>query len=115
MCASLRRSCYSLSELAARARTYWRRLHCRLVSPNLGPTARSSENTGSASVRPPFVGPNRLRKLIDHFGDVERAWTAEPGELQAVLDDRSAESLQRTRRTLSLDREMERIDRAGIQ
>jgi DNA processing protein len=62
----------------------------------------------------PFIGPARLRRLVDHFGDAERAWNAAPGELHAVLDERSIESLIRTRGRLSLEREMERIDRAGI-
>jgi DNA processing protein len=61
-----------------------------------------------------YVGPNRLRKLIDHFGDIERAWNAPGAALQAILDERSAESLLRTRAKLSLDDEMERIERAGI-
>ena len=62
----------------------------------------------------PFIGPTRLRRLIDHFGDVERAWNASQRELQEVLDERSIESLLRTRAKLSLDREMERIERGGI-
>ena len=62
-----------------------------------------------------YIGPNRLRRLIDHFGDVERAWTASSRELGNVLDERSAASLIESRQKLSLDREMERIDRAGIQ
>lgn len=62
-----------------------------------------------------YIGPSRLRKLIEHFGDIEQAWTASPRALQAVLDDRSAESLLRSRDRLLLDREMERIARAGIE
>jgi DNA processing protein len=63
----------------------------------------------------PYIGPTRLRRLIEHFGDVERAWTAPAPELQRVLDERSAESLLRTRGRLSLDGEMERIERVGIE
>lgn len=62
----------------------------------------------------PFIGPTRLRRLIERFGDVERAWNASQRELQEVLDERSIESLLRTRGKLSLDREMERVERAGI-
>lgn len=62
-----------------------------------------------------YIGPNRLRKLIDHFGDVEHAWNASERELQDVLDERSVESLLRSRAKFSLDREMERIERAGIE
>jgi DNA processing protein len=62
----------------------------------------------------PFIGPTRLRRLIDHFGNVEDAWRAPELELQRVLDERSVESLVSTRRKLSLDDEMERIGRKGI-
>ncbi|MEA2531824.1 MAG: processing protein, partial [Thermomicrobiales bacterium] len=40
---------------------------------------------------------------------------ASPGELGTVLDERSVESLVRTRATLSLDGEMERIGRLGME
>lgn len=63
----------------------------------------------------PYIGPNRLRSLIERFGDIERAWTASDKELLAALDERSAESLIRTRGRLALDREMERIERVGIE
>jgi DNA processing protein len=65
--------------------------------------------------RVPYVGPARIRRLLDRFGSLEAAWSAVPGELRAVLDDRSLESLLRTRRELSLDDEMERIARFGIE
>jgi DNA processing protein len=63
----------------------------------------------------PYIGPVRLARLRGHFGNLERAWNADPRELAAVLDGRSVESLLRTRRTLDPDRELERIDRGGIR
>src|SRR4051812_50054156 len=61
-----------------------------------------------------YIGPNRLQRLINHFGDVETAWGADQKALLGILDERAAESLVRTRDRLSLDREMERIERLGI-
>jgi DNA processing protein len=62
-----------------------------------------------------YIGPARLRALIERFGDIEQAWNASESALRSVLDERSTESLIRTRKRLSLDAEMERIDRGGIQ
>jgi len=62
-----------------------------------------------------YIGPNRLRTLIKRFGNVERAWLATPSDLKGVLDERSTESLLRTRTRLSLDDEMDRIARGGIE
>jgi DNA processing protein len=65
--------------------------------------------------RVPYIGPARIQRLLDRFETLEAAWTASPGELGAVLDERSVESLVRTRSTLSLDGEMERIKRLGME
>lgn len=64
--------------------------------------------------RVPYVGPSRIRRLIERFGDLECAWDAPVGELRTVLDERAVESLVKTRRTLSLDDEMNKIERAGV-
>ncbi len=62
------------------------------------------------------IGPHRLRALLDYFGDIESAWHASPRDLQqAGLDRRSLENLLAVRASLSLDREMARIERAGVQ
>jgi DNA processing protein len=62
------------------------------------------------------IGPVRLRALLDHFGDIERAWHAPSGELrQAGLDRRSLENLLTARGQLDLDREVERVAAAGAQ
>jgi DNA processing protein len=65
--------------------------------------------------RVPYIGPARIQRLLDRFETLEAAWTAAPDELGTVLDERSVESLIRTRSRLSLDREMERIARLGME
>ena len=61
------------------------------------------------------IGPVRLKRLIDRFGSISAAWNASQAELRTVLDDASVESIARVRSSLDLDREMERIDRLGIE
>ncbi|MCS7222112.1 MAG: DNA-processing protein DprA [Anaerolineae bacterium] len=62
------------------------------------------------------IGPHRLRALLDYFGDLESAWHAPAQALQqAGLDRRSLENLLAARASLSLEREMARIERAGVQ
>jgi len=64
----------------------------------------------------PGIGPARFQALLDHFGDLEAAWKAPAYELrQAGLDRRSIDSLLETRNKISLDDEMEKIERAGVQ
>jgi DNA processing protein len=63
----------------------------------------------------PQIGPVRFRALLDHFGSLEAAWHADSRELQvAGLDRRALANLLATRRALNLDREMERLERAGV-
>jgi DNA processing protein len=62
----------------------------------------------------PYIGPTRLNRLIEAFGNLERAWQATPTDLRRVLDERSVESLLKTRGSLSPDAEMERIERLGM-
>jgi len=62
------------------------------------------------------IGPIRLRALLDYFGDLEAAWNASPHELRkAGLDRRSLANLLQTREEISLDEEMEKIEREGIK
>ncbi len=59
------------------------------------------------------IGSVRLRALIDHFGDVERAWNAPAEALaSAGLDRRSLKSLIRTRNQ-DLDAHLEAVEKAG--
>jgi len=62
------------------------------------------------------VGPMRFRALLDHFGDLEKAWHADAHELkEAGLDQRALENLMATRSKISLDEEMEKIERQGVK
>ncbi len=62
----------------------------------------------------PGIGPMRFKALLDYFGDVETAWRTDARELkEAGLDRRSIDNLQKMRKKLSLDDEMEKLERAG--
>lgn len=62
------------------------------------------------------IGPMRFRALLDHFGDLEKAWHADARELKkAGLDRRALENLTTGRSTISLDGEMEKIERQGAK
>jgi len=64
----------------------------------------------------PGIGPARLKKLLDHFGDAEKAWHAAPLDLaRAGLDRKSLQSLLASRDRLDLDAELRRIQDAGAQ
>lgn len=62
------------------------------------------------------IGPARLRVLLDFFGGIEAAWQGDLTSLQhAGLDKRSASNLLAMRRSLDLDAELQRLDRAGVK
>ncbi len=62
------------------------------------------------------IGPARVRRLLDHFGDLGAAWEAGAAELQrAGLDRRSVESLLSARSQIDLDRVLARVKTAGAQ
>jgi DNA processing protein len=61
------------------------------------------------------IGPARLRALLDYFGSIEAAWQSNLSDLvEAGLDRRSVTNLLATRRSLDLDKELERLHRAGV-
>ncbi len=63
----------------------------------------------------PQIGPVKVRRLLDHFGDLATAWTASAHDLaQAGLDHRALENLLQARRDLDLDAEMDKMARAGV-
>ncbi len=64
--------------------------------------------------RVPYVGPTRIDRLLHRFGTLERAWSASPRELRAVLDERAVEHLLQTRAKLDPDTEMARFEQKGI-
>jgi len=64
----------------------------------------------------PGIGPARLKKLLDHFGDADKAWHAASLELaRAGLDRKSLRNLLDMRGKLDLDAEMLRIADAGAR
>ena len=57
----------------------------------------------------PQIGPAKLQKLLDYFGDLPTAWTAGGYDLaQAGLDKRALENLLTARRDLDLRAEYEK-------
>lgn len=62
------------------------------------------------------IGPARFKLLLDHFGDLEKAWRASDADLKAAgLDRRSIEALIATRQTISLDEELEKLQQEGAR
>jgi DNA processing protein len=62
----------------------------------------------------PGIGPARLGKLLDHFGDPETAWHAPSLELaRAGLDRKSLQNLLAMRAKLDLEAEMRRLEDVG--
>lgn len=62
----------------------------------------------------PFVGPSRLRRLEDHFGSLERAWSADSNRLRAVLDERSHAALIKVRAEIDVAKLQSKLERDGI-
>jgi DNA processing protein len=62
----------------------------------------------------PGIGPARMKRLLDHFGDAEAAWRGHSLDLaKAGLDRKSLRNLLALRDELDLDKEMGRIGAAG--
>jgi DNA processing protein len=63
----------------------------------------------------PSIGPAKIRALLDHFGDLERAWHADPNVLREIgLDRRARENLIKMRKTLDLDAKVSEVARQGL-
>jgi DNA processing protein len=64
----------------------------------------------------PGIGRVRLAQLETYFGSLETAWNAPAGELKkARLDDTVIKSVIEFRPKLSLDEELEKMQRAGVE
>lgn len=64
----------------------------------------------------PGIGRVRLVQLERYFGNLENAWGAAPADLKhAGLDSSSIHAITQWRSRLSLDAEMERLDRYGVK
>ncbi len=61
------------------------------------------------------IGPQRLERLIAVCGSLEAAWHASVREMAAAgLDAKTRQAFQHARRHMELEREFERVARAGI-
>lgn len=63
----------------------------------------------------PYIGPARLRRLVDHFGSLARAWCASEQELRRCLEARPVTELMAKRRELDVAAMMAMIERDGVQ
>jgi DNA processing protein len=64
----------------------------------------------------PGIGPRRMVELANYFGDVEKAWKAKLSDLRAAgLDSNLARTVILTRQKISLDKEGEKLARAGAR
>ena len=64
----------------------------------------------------PQIGPIKVRRLLDHFGDLAAAWDASAFELAAAgLDRRGLENVLAARPQIDLAVEMDKIARAGVR
>jgi DNA processing protein len=63
----------------------------------------------------PGVGRVRIAQLKEHFGSLQEAWKAPEGKLkQAGLDSRSVDALVTLRPRVSVDAEMEKLERQKV-
>jgi DNA processing protein len=64
----------------------------------------------------PNMGPVRTRLLVDHFGSPEAAWRAPEAALRATgLSSDLCNAIVHTRKSVDLDREIEKLDRHGVR
>ena len=64
----------------------------------------------------PGIGRVRLTQLENYFGGLENAWHADPADLKhSGLDSRSVRVITSGRPKLSLEAEMEKLDRYGVK
>lgn len=64
----------------------------------------------------PQIGPAKVQRLLERFGDLQTAWHASHFELAtAGLDKRAFDNLLETRKKINLDAEMDKLARAGVR
>ncbi|HVL23608.1 MAG TPA: hypothetical protein VM450_05965, partial [Thermomicrobiales bacterium] len=63
----------------------------------------------------PYIGPARLRRLLDHLGSLRAAWSASETELRGCLEERSLQALLQTRRELDLPAIVATLERDGVR
>lgn len=65
--------------------------------------------------RVPYIGPARLRRLVDTFGSLSRAWSAPASELQRCLEDRARTELIKARAELDVLALYRQVIDSGVQ
>lgn len=65
--------------------------------------------------RVPYIGPARLRRLVETFGSLERAWSAPVSELQRCLEDRARAELVKARAELDVAVLYRQVVDSGVQ
>jgi DNA processing protein len=63
----------------------------------------------------PYIGPARLRRLLEHFGSLTVAWAAPEPELRRCLEERALRALLQTRRELDLASIMATLEHDGVR
>lgn len=63
----------------------------------------------------PYIGPARVKRLLDTFGSLERAWHASSVDLRRCLEVRAVNALMEARKTLDVGDVMARIERSGAR
>lgn len=63
----------------------------------------------------PFIGPARLRRLLETFGSLSHAWHAPSESLRRCLEERPTAELIKTRNELDLPQVMVGIERSGTR
>ena len=66
--------------------------------------------------RVPHIGPAKIQRLREHFGDLAIAWRADAFEIvRAGLDRRALDNLLQARQTLDLAVELDKLARANVR
>lgn len=60
------------------------------------------------------IGPVRIDRLLQRFGSLEKAWSANDDDLRGVLDTRALDEVRKARRAVDPQREIDRIAARGI-
>lgn len=64
--------------------------------------------------RVPYIGPARLRRLVDTFGSLSVAWSAPAVELRRCLEDRARAELEKARAELDVGALYRQVIDAGV-
>ncbi len=93
------------------------------VIPTTNSTGRDSQTSAElperafwvAFHRVPYIGPARLRRLLETFGSLNHAWHGRPEDLRRCLEERPVNELVKTRNELDLPQLMASLERSGVR